>query len=168
LITYFLILIPLYIAASYDYDVWFGGAKENTDIWWHKIFRVLKSIADYPATIIVLSYLNWSIDLIGAYYVLKLAGGADAVYILKWKVYKREKYFVLYRVVTWLFWIFPIGWILTAVASVKNKSFTKCIMTRELFILNLIIGLTASYLTYHFKVVSLVWNFIYNYFTRGY
>jgi len=155
------IFIPMFIAASYDYDIWFGLAKENTQVWWHKLFRAAKFLADYPATMFILIVCNWDINLIGVYFFAKMVGWCDALYILKWKLYNAdERYFETGKIVDWLWWTFPAGWILTIIASVKNRKFTKGIVTGPVYQWQLILGLIASYFLYHFKAFTALYNFI--------
>jgi hypothetical protein len=157
------IFIPMFISASYDYDIWFGYGDETTGVWWEKPFRILKFIADYPVTIFILAVCLWDINLIGAYYFAKLIGWCDAVYILKWKLYRTgDRYFENGKQVTWLWWTFPMGWILTIIAISNKRKFTKGVVSGYVFQWQLMLGLIASYLLYHFEVFSIAYNWLTN------
>jgi hypothetical protein len=105
-LTYFLIVNATVLAhAIPDFIVWFFFAKENPAWKWAKTFRISKFIYDFPVTFAVLFWIiGLPLDIIGWFYMIKWAHGADSEYNIFSFIFKKP---VPNKKAYWRWWVFP-------------------------------------------------------------
>lgn len=147
---WFKILIPAIIQASYDFLGWDRIIEKikNQKQWMIILYRCIKEILDYPVTFVILYFhFHWQLNLIIPFYYAKIGGLCDAIYIVIWQLLNPKRYYPQTDI-DWLWWSFPMGWIQTIILSLKEKKFTKGILTLKIFKIQVIINLILSFVIY--------------------
>lgn len=182
------IFIPIFIQGQYDFDFWYGYFKEQSGHKWEWLYRLLKETADIPVTGFILWLSGWDINLAGSFFMAKLFGWTDAVYIAAWKIFNQGKEYTKGGI--WWMWWTPLGWTrselvyrrdkqigenmwicyrlnapggkpeseLVFLHLYKNWWLKKGVITLKEFQIQLAAGLVLSYAVYHFELVSIIFK----------
>jgi hypothetical protein len=141
------IIFIIALQGQYDFNIWYGVAKEQSGIWWEWIYRVIKETVDLAVIPGILYFhFGWTADLLGAFYLAKWFGWADAVYIALGKLFTWGEPYVQGPI--WWMWWTPLGLIRTI--STREKG----VISFAEFINQLIVGLVVSYAAYHFRLAE--------------
>jgi len=140
------VIILIIIQALFDFLIWFGIYKEQSGHRFEWIFRVIKFILDFPVTIYLSHYvfgINWF--TLEIFYLLKWVGWCDAVYILIWKLFNRNKNYTQDDI--WWLWWTPLGLARTRIKldDFCDVHFLKGVMSLQEFVIQLSIGLAFVY-----------------------
>lgn len=166
------ILIPTIIQGQYDFNIWYGYFNEKSGHKWELFYRLCKEFADIIITgIIMLIETAWNYNLLGAFFVFKIFGWCDAVYIAIWKIFNPgQKY--TEKGIWWMWWT-PLGMKRSSLIYNPNIAdygeyellhlygktyFKKGVITYKEFLWQLAAGAIVSYLIYHFKALTLIIN----------
>lgn len=109
-----LIISLIIIQAGYDYLGWNTILHENPKYKWQEyLYRIIKFILDYPATIILVRSKDLaSLNTLEIFYILKQFGWCDAIYISIWKIFHWHENYTS-EGIWWLWWTCPLGWLRT-------------------------------------------------------